>query len=164
MQTMKPILALAAAMVCFAIEPAPPAAPPKPRVKASPKGKPQPPIAVSSDLGGGKGTVTLVFGAPAEHATVSVRGLDGLTVTSVSPTDRTSFAKGERLSLDVTFTPGEGQSHLVVSVDCSLGGRRQGLVRTLALGKPGPAQLKAGGAGLLTTSEGERVKAMTLPD
>lgn len=128
------------------------------------KGKVQAPVDVSAKLAADSARITLAFKGAAEDVTLSVRGVDGMEVTDFKPPEQRSFKSGDKLTLDVAFRPGEGQSHLVVSVEGSFGARRMGIVRSFGHGKPSPEQLKAAQGRALVDHEGKPVKLMPVPD
>lgn len=123
-------------------------------------GKPTAPVTVDAELERTTARVTVRFDAPASDVRVSVHGVDGLTVTSeATPLEGTSFEQGTVKAFDVAFTPGEGRSHLVVSVAGSFQGLPRTRVATFAVGEP-TAEQKSSNAQKTTDSNGERVKLM----
>jgi hypothetical protein len=138
------------------------AAPPAPKkpAKAAPSHKSKLPVTVSTVFGEGKATVTLRFDQAVEEAAIGVRGLDGLQVAELPPLARTSFGKGEILTLEVPIAPGIGQSHLAVDILGRFRGQRRGGVQTFSIGKPSAEQLKAGSGNILVTDGGQRIKVM----
>jgi hypothetical protein len=118
------------------------------------------PITVTTVFGAGKATVTLRFDQAVEEAVIGMRGLDGLHVTSQPLVDKTSFTKGEILTLDVPFTPGPGRSHLVVDLEGKFRGQRRMAVQTFAVGDLSAEQLKAAEGTILTTTDGQRLKVL----
>jgi len=155
-------IALVAATLLLAVPalangPAAPAKPPTPRTV---HGKPQAPVSVTARVGRGMATVTVRFSSAATEATVEVRGVDGLAVTSdPTPLSGGRFARGEAVTFDVAFTEGPGRSHLAVSVSGDFGGARRGMVASFAVGTPTPDQLKPVGTST-TDSAGQRIKVM----
>ncbi len=144
--------------------PAAAAAPPKPPAKtpakAAPKAKSKAPVTITTVFGEGKATVTLRFDQAVEGAAIGVRGLDGLQVEAPPPLDRTSFARGEVVTLEVPFTPGAGRSNLAVDIEGTFKGQHRIAVQTFAFGKPSPEQLKATQGNIVTTDGGQRLKLM----
>ena len=134
--------------------------PKKAPAQAAPIHKSKAPVTVTTVFGMGKATVTLRFDQAAEKATIGIRGLDGLQVASVPPVDKTSFAKGEVLTLEVPFTPGPGRSHLAVDIEGTFRGQRRMAVQTFAVGHPSAEQMKASEGKILTTPDGQRLKVM----
>lgn len=132
--------------------------------KSAPKslrhGKNQAPVTITTRFGDRDGSVTIRFDTAVEDAVVAVRGLDGMTVDSATTAVGTSFQKGEKLTLDLTYTPGEGRSHLAVSVDGAFRGRRMSAVHTFAFGKPSAAQLKAKDKEVMVNSDGQRLRLL----
>lgn len=128
------------------------------------KGKVQAPVDVSAKLAADSAHIILAFRGPAQDVTISVKGVDGMEIGDFTPAEQRSFAPGDKLVLDVPIRPGEGQSHLVVSVDGAFGARRMGTVRSFAHGKPSAQQLKAAQGLVLKDHEGKPVKLMPVPD
>lgn len=153
---MKPAALLLAA--CFLAIPAG-AITPKPP-KASPSHKAKAPITVTTVFGEAKATITVRFDQAVEDAAIGVRGLDGLQVAAMPPVEKSSFARGEVLVLEVPFTPGPGLSHLAVDLEGRFRGQRRMAVQTFAVGKPSAEQLKAAQGKVLTLSGGQRIKVM----
>lgn len=145
---------LAGLLAACAQGPTPPAAPGSP----TPRGKPTAPVEVEAALQPGAARLTLTFGADADGVTVRLSGLEGLRVTGPAvPVEGRSFRSGERVPVEATFAPGEGQSHLVVAVEGTFGGRRQATVRSFAVGTRSPAQEEKARAGVETDERGERL-------
>lgn len=144
---------------------APGPTPPGPAAASAPSaapagalGKPTAPVEVQAALQPGAARLTLAFGADAAEVAVRLSGLDGLRVTSAPvPVERGSYRRGERAAVEATFVPGEGQSHLVVSVEGTFGGRRLAAVRSFAVGARSPAQEEKARAGVVTDPQGERL-------
>lgn len=142
--------------------------PPKPPAKApakaaakAPRAKSKAPVTVTTVFGEGTATVTLRFEQAVEGAAIGVRGLDGAQVEAPPPLERTSFARGEVVTLEVPFTPGSGRSHLAVDIEGTFRGQHRMAVQTFAFGKPSPEQLKASSPGTVVTTEGgQRLKLM----
>ncbi|HEU4383429.1 MAG TPA: hypothetical protein VFR85_08005 [Anaeromyxobacteraceae bacterium] len=152
---------LLAGLVACAPGPTPPgpaAASAPVAVPAGAIGKPTAPVEVEAALQPGAARLAFTFGADAADVTVRVSGLDGLRVTSAPvPVERRSYRRGERAAVDATFVPGEGQSHLVVSVEGTFGGRHMTAVRSFAVGTRSPAQEEKARAGVVTDEKGERL-------
>ena len=134
--------------------------PKKAASKSAPSHKSKVPVTVTTVFGDGKAKVTLRFDQAVEEAVIGVRGLDGLQVASVPPVEKTSFAKGEVLSMEVSYTPGSGRSNLAVDIEGKFRGQHRMGVQTFAVGKPSAEQLKASQSNILTTTGGQRVKVM----
>lgn len=152
---------LASAMALSASASAP-TLPPKPPTAARTQ-KLKAPVDVAVELEAGSGRLRLTFRAAAEQVDIQVTGLDGLVVGSTTPLQRSSFRKGETATIDLSFLPGEGRSHLVVAVAGRFAGSRRSLTRTFALGKPSADQEKAAQEGVLTTSSGQRLRLLPVP-
>ncbi|MCE9666447.1 hypothetical protein LY474_01360 [Myxococcus stipitatus] len=122
--------------------------------------KPAAPVEVDARLADGKAHVTVRFAAPASKVQVDVSGVDGLAVKSnATPVAGGRFNAEATTEFDVDYTPGTGQSHLVVSVTGSFQGRRMVKVSTFATGEPTVEQQKAQGT-VLTGDEGQRLMVM----
>lgn len=135
-------------------------APTKPAAAPAVAGKPSAPVTVDAQLEEKAGRVTVRFDAPASDVRVSVHGVDGMLVTSApTPVEGGSFEQGASTAFDVAFTPGEGRSHLVVSVAGSFQGSPRMRIASFSVGKP-TAQQRDSGARKMTDSNGERVKLM----
>lgn len=123
-------------------------------------GKQQAPVVVNAEMTDSSARVTLRFDAPATGVRVSVHGVDGLVVTS-QPTlaDGVNFPPASTASYDVTFTPGAGRSHLVVSVSGEFKGAQRSRVATFAIGTPTDSQ-RSSNATKAEGANGERIKVM----
>lgn len=104
-----------------------------PAINPTPHGKPKAPVVVSIQCAPGTVSVRILFEADVDGASVSAWGLDGLTVSQVSPLDRTSFRKGEATTLKVSYVPGSGASTLAVHVGGSFNGQKQKTVQTFSM-------------------------------
>lgn len=115
------------------------------------------PVDVDAVLRAGSATVTLKFLDAGEKVRAQVSGLDGLTVTSAPSLISDAQVKGaEQRSSDVTFTPGPGRSHLVVTIQGVFHGAPLARVVTFAIGDGAtttPGQK-------IQTSDGESIKVM----
>lgn len=118
------------------------------------------PVVVSTVFGEGKATVSFRFEQSVTEAAIGFRGLDGLAVNSRPVLDKTQYARGETLVLDIPITPGPGRSHLVVDITGKFRGQRRMGVQTFAFGKPTPEQEKTGPGSVVTTTDGRRIKVM----
>jgi hypothetical protein len=143
------------ALAACAAGPAPEAASPPPR------GKPGAPVEVEAALQPGAARIAIAFGADASEVAVRLSGLDGLQVTSpAAPVERASYRRGERAAVEATFTPGPGESSLVVTVEGTFAGSRRTLVRSFAVGTPSRAQEEKARAGVETDQQGERLHVL----
>ena len=107
---------LAGLLPACAPGPTPPAPTPAASVPAGAIGKPTAPVQVEAALRPGAARLTIAFGADAAGVTVRLSGLDGLRVTSAPvPLEGGRYRRGERVWLEATFVPGQGQSRLVVA-------------------------------------------------
>lgn len=136
------------------------ARPKKAPIKAALSHKSKVPVTITTVFKEGKAMVTLRFNQAVEEAVIGVRGLDGLQVANVPPVEETSFARGEVLSMEVSYTPGSGRSHLAVDIEGNFRGQHRMGVQTFSVGKPSAEQLKASQSNILTTTGGQRIKLM----
>ena len=152
-------LAIAATLLALpALAGSPQSKPKKTRVVRH--GKVTAPVTIMTKLGDGKATVTFRFDASVEEPAITIWGADGLAVTSTPPLTEKTYKKGEKVTLEVAFTPGPGRSHLVVSAGGLFKGQQRNSVQSFAVGKPTPEQLKAGQQDVMTTSDGQRIRLM----
>jgi hypothetical protein len=137
-----------------------PGAPAAARKAGQPTRKAQAPVRIETVLGDGVATVTVHFDADATDASVGVRGVDGLAVTSDrTPVSGARFSRGQSITFDLAFQPGPGQGHLAVSVGGTFSGSRRNAVSSFAVGKPTPQQLKPAGTPA-ADEQGRPVKIM----
>ena len=106
-------------------------------VPLSGEGKPTAPVEISSETTPTHARLTVRFEAGAEQATLTVNGLDGLTVTASPPGSERGYKQGERVVLDVDYTGASGT--LVVNVSGVFNGARKSRVVTFAVGDVKPA-------------------------
>ena len=99
------------------------------------EGKPSAPVDVTAELTPTHARLTVRFEAGADVATISVSGLDGLTVTA-PPSSERSYKAAELAQLDVDYAGGSGT--LVVNVTGTFNGARQSRVMTFAVGEVKP--------------------------
>jgi hypothetical protein len=122
-------------------------------------GKVTAPVAVEAQMGDGKAHVTVRFASPASDVKIGVYGVDGLAVKSAAqPVEGQAFAATSTTSFDVTFTPGPGRSHLVVSVSGSFNGAARAKVSSFAVGTPSAAQQQTGN--VVVGEDGVPIKLM----
>ena len=69
-----------------------------------------------------------------------------------------TFQQGEVATVPVTFVPGPGRSYLAAFVTGKFGGREDKKVASFAVGEPTQAQRDAAEAGVITDSEGRRIR------
>lgn len=118
------------------------------------------PVEVTAELGRGTAKLELRFDAPGTDVRVDLKGVDGLVVSSAAtPMAEATVKQAERRALDVAFAPGQGRSHLVVSVSGTFRGARLSQVVTFAVGEA-TAEQRAGPGTVLTGRDGERVKVL----
>lgn len=157
---MKPILAVAAAVLLSGSALAASGSPVRTKTSAPGPGKPQAPVAISATLQSGRATVTVGFQAPASDVSVEVHGVDGLVVTSAAvPLSGGRFARGQAVTLDVTFTDGPGPGQLAVSVTGQFRGARRNAVATFVTRPPAVDERKPARPAT-TDSTGRRIKVM----
>jgi len=127
---------------------------PKTKETTTDTAKPGAPTVLESQLGDGRAKLSLRFERAGENVSVTVSGLDGLTVTSpAEAVSGASVKSGEVKALEVTFT---GQGQLVVSVRGTFGGATQARVHTVAIGEV----VKKKDGQVQVTSDGDAVKLM----
>lgn len=117
------------------------------------------PVEVTAELGRASAKLQVRFDAPGSEVQVDVKGVDGLVVAGpASPVVEATVKQGETRALDVAFSaPGQGRSHLVVSVSGRFHGAKVIRVVSFAVGEPTAAQRSSPGT-VITGSDGERVK------
>lgn len=121
------------------------------------RGKPSAPVAVTAQLAARSAHLVITPASDAKDLTVVVSGVDGLTVDGEPRRELASLNRGERLELDVGFTPGPGRSQLVVSVSGTFGGGHRARVAAFAVGE-GAAPESPGT--VMTTDDGTTVKVL----
>lgn len=94
--------------------------------------KPGAPSELTSKVGNGQADLSIRFAAEGLVSSVTVNGIDGVTVTS-SPEllSNTRVSNGETRGFDVRFT---GQGHLVVTVNGTFGGAQKSRVHSVKVG------------------------------
>jgi hypothetical protein len=127
---------------------------------AGPAGKPQAPVQVDAEVGASSARVTVRFDQAGTGVDVRASGADGLSVQGDGALARgRSVAAGETSTFDVSFTPGAGQSMLVISVRGAFAAGERIAVRAFPVGKPSAEQMSKSDGG--TTQIGnERVKLL----
>ncbi|MFY2564525.1 hypothetical protein ACN469_43465 [Corallococcus terminator] len=122
------------------------------------------PVEVDAQVDGDKATITLRFQGPADDVQVSLSGVDGLRVTSdTTPLRGARFEQATTRTLDVDFAPGDGRSHLVVTVSGTFRGAPMAKVATFSVGKPSAEQQKTQGE-VVTGDDGQPIKLMPSSD
>lgn len=123
-------------------------------------GKPQAPVQVDAEMGASSARVTVRFDQAGTGVDVRASGADGLSVQGDGALARgRSVAAGETSTFDVSFTPGPGQSMLVISVRGAFAAGERIAVRAFPVGKPSAEQISKSDGG--TTQIGnERVKLL----
>ncbi len=118
------------------------------------------PVKVDARVGEDQARVTLRFDAPATDVQVSISGVDGLKVKSAAtPVAGASFVQDTVSELDVSFTPGEGQSLLVVTVTGIFRGTHLSKVSSFTIGTPTAEQQKTLGT-VVTGDDGQPIKVL----
>ena len=121
------------------------------------KGKPTAPVEVKAELAANGAKLTVKFESDSTDVKIAVSGVDGLVVQSEPVIiEKGTFSKGDTTSSNVTFTPGQGRSQLVVSVSGNFNGASRARVASFTIGD-GP--LPQNGE-VMTTDDGEKVKVM----
>lgn len=122
------------------------------------------PVEVGAKVAGDKATLTLRFQGPASDVQVNLSGVDGLRVTSDStPLRGASFEQPTTTTLDVAFAPGDGRSHLVVTVSGNFRGAPLTKVASFSVGEPSVEQQKTQGD-VVTGDDGQPIKLMPSSD
>jgi hypothetical protein len=133
--------------------------PAKPQAAATSPGKQTAPVDIANTFDGRTAHVKVTFTSAVENAAIHVSGVDGFTVTGgASDLTGLTLARGETRQLDVTFAPGEGESHLVVRVEGQFGGELMHRIATFSVGSKTALQKPPGT--VTTTDDGARVKVM----
>ena len=114
---------------------------PTPEVKTSAplsgEGKPTAPVEIVAELTATHARLSLRFEADGERATVTVSGLDGLTVINAPEAVPRKYAQGELTQLDVDYSGNSGT--LVINVSGTFNGANKSRVVTFAIGDVRPA-------------------------
>ncbi|MCP3168665.1 hypothetical protein [Myxococcus qinghaiensis] len=122
------------------------------------------PVEVGAKVAGDKATITLRFQGPASDVQVNLSGVDGLRVTSDStPLRGARFEQPTTTTLDVDFAPGDGRSHLVVTVSGNFRGAPLTKVASFSVGEPSVEQQKTQGD-VVTGDDGQPIKLMPSSD
>jgi hypothetical protein len=100
------------------------------------EGKPAAPVDVTAELTPTHARLSVRFEAGADQATLTVTGLDGLTVTQAPASSERSYKPAELAQLDVDYTGASGT--LVVNVTGTFNGARKSRVVTFAVGEVKP--------------------------
>ena len=89
----------------------------------------------------GTAKVLVRFSQDGEGVRISLRGEDGLQITSnAEPIRGRAVQKGERIDLDATFARGPDQSGLTIEVSGKFGGQTLSFTRTFKVGIPSDDQ------------------------
>ena len=100
------------------------------------EGKPTAPVDVTAELTPTHARLTVRFEAGADQTTLTVSGLDGLTVTQAPPSSERSYKPAELAQRDVDYSGASGT--LVVNVTGTFNGARKSRVVTFAVGEVKP--------------------------
>lgn len=106
-------------------------------VPLSGEGKPTAPVEISSEVTPTHARLSLRFEAEGE-ATITVNGIDGLTVTSAPEAAPRKYGRGDQTQVDVDYTGESGT--LVVNVSGTFNGAPKSRVVTFAVGEVKPVQ------------------------
>ena len=105
---------------------------PPQKITAADTAKPGAPSELTSKLGTGRADLSLRFTGEGLISSVTVNGIDGVTVTSNAELlSNTKVTSGESRSFDVRFT---GVGHLVVTVNGTFGGAQKSRVHSVKIG------------------------------
>jgi hypothetical protein len=111
-------------------------------------GKPQAPVQVDAEVGASSARVSVRFDQAGTGVDVIASGADGLSVPGGGALAKgRTVAAGETDSFDVQFTPGPGQSLLVISVRGAFAAGERVAVRAFPVGKPSAEQMNKADAG-----------------
>jgi len=122
--------------------------------------KPSAPVSIEGKLDGGQAALELVFETDATNVSVTVWGTDGVTVTSAKdPIQNRRVAKGERLTLDVSFVAPTNRADVAVSVRGQFGGKELSKVRSFTVNPAAPPLTNAPGE-VKTGPDGQPVRVM----
>lgn len=117
--------------------------------------KPGAPTKLEAQVSANSAKLALHFASAGKDISVTISGLDGVTVTSPPEALAGAAVKaGEVVPLDVTFTGTSG--HLVVSVRGNFGGSVDARVHTVQIGE---VRLQNDGK-VMKTDDGDTVKVM----
>lgn len=118
--------------------------------------KPGAPTKLEAQVTSTGAKLALHFASAGKDVSVTISGIDGVTVTSPAEAlTGASVKAGEVIPLDVTFTGTSG--HLVVSVRGNFGGSVDARVHSVQIGD---VQLQKDGSKILKTDDGDTVKVM----
>lgn len=118
--------------------------------------KPGAPTKLEAQVTSSGAKLALHFASAGKDVSVTISGIDGVTVTSPAEALTGAAVKaGEVIPLDVTFTGASG--HLVVSVRGNFGGAVDARVHSVQIGD---VQLQKDGSKILKTDDGDTVKVM----
>jgi len=99
------------------------------------------PITISGVVGAATAHLSIRFGREAEDIRVTLRGDNGLQITSdAAPIKGASAARGEKIALDVSFERGPDRSNLIVEVTGKFGGVEQSATQSFRVGVPNDEQ------------------------
>ena len=99
------------------------------------------PITISGVVGATTAHLSIRFGREAEDIRVTLRGDNGLSVTSdAAPIKGASAARGEKIAIDVSFERGPDRSSLMVEVTGKFDGVEQSATQSFRVGIPNDEQ------------------------
>jgi hypothetical protein len=123
-------------------------------VALSGEGKPTAPVEISAEVTPTHARLSLRFEANTEQATVTVSGLDGLTITQAPEAAPRKYGQGEVSQVDVDYTGESGT--LVINVSGTFNGANKSRVVTFAVGEVKPASSGT----KVTPTNGPGIKAL----
>ncbi|EYF01235.1 hypothetical protein [Chondromyces apiculatus] len=138
-------------------DPVPP--PPDPHVTA----KVQAPVDITAEPTASTASIAILFRADATDVTVSVWGADGLVLhapPASTPNPARTARAGERVPLQVSYTPPATAATLAVQVTGTFGARRLSSVRSFTVGRGDPPPAATAAGELSTDSKGRPIRVM----
>lgn len=122
--------------------------------------KPAAPVGVEAKLEASRAAIDVVFEADAADVKVEVWGVDGLVVTSEkAPIEGQKFARGEKVTLSVSFTAPATRADLAVRVRGTFDGRTRDRVRSFTVNPTAPPAQNAPGE-VKVGPDGQPVRVM----
>jgi hypothetical protein len=122
--------------------------------------KPAAPVGVEAKLEASRAAIDLVFEADAADVKIEVWGVDGLVVTSEkAPVEGRRFARGEKITLSVSFTAPANRADLAVRVRGTFDGKTRDRVRSFTVNPSAPPAQNAPGE-VKVGPDGQPVRVM----
>ncbi|MDI1479720.1 hypothetical protein [Polyangium sp. y55x31] len=122
--------------------------------------KPGAPVKVEGRLAGSSAVLTVDFEEAASDVTVEVWGVDGLVVTSAKePVQNRQFGRGDKASVEVSFTAPATRADLAVRVRGTFEGRVRERVQSFTVNAGAPSLTQPPGE-IRTGPDGKPVRVM----